>query len=98
MAVKQKETSAPAAEPEMETNTTEQAQEPEAVHIRLFSDNGRYKGDVFVSVNGVNYKIQRGVDVAVPPEVAEVLEHSMEQDGRAAERLAMLENSAAEPK
>jgi len=35
-----------------------------------------YKGDLFVSVNGVNYKIRRGVEVEVPPEVAEVLEHS----------------------
>ena len=44
------------------------------VRIHLFKDNGRYKDDVFVGVNGVNYKIQRGVDVDVPPEVAEVLE------------------------
>ena len=46
------------------------------VRIRLFKDNSRYKGDLFVSVNGVNYKIRRGVEVEVPPEVAEVLEHS----------------------
>ena len=26
------------------------------VRIRLFKDNSRYKGDLFVSVNGVNYK------------------------------------------
>ena len=31
------------------------------VRIRLFKDNSRYKGDLFVSVNGVNYKIRRGV-------------------------------------
>lgn len=31
-----------------------------SVRIRLFQDNGRYKGDLFVSVNGVNYKIRRG--------------------------------------
>ena len=45
------------------------------VRIRLFKDNSRYKGDLFVSVNGVNYKIRRGVEVEVPPAVAEVLEH-----------------------
>ena len=45
------------------------------VRIRLFKDNSRYKGDLFVSVNGVSYKIRRGVEVEVPPEVAEVLEH-----------------------
>ena len=42
------------------------------VRIRLFKDNSRYKGDLFVSVNGVNYKIRRGVEVEVPPAVAEV--------------------------
>ena len=47
----------------------------EMVSIRLFSDNGRYKGDLFVSVNGVNYQIKRGVTVQVPPEVAEVIQH-----------------------
>lgn len=30
----------------------------------------------FVGVNGKAYKIMRGVDVEVPPEVAEVLENS----------------------
>ena len=50
------------------------------VRIRLFKDNSRYKGDLFVSVNGVSYKIRRGVEVEVPPEVAEVLEHSARQD------------------
>ena len=35
--------------------------EEEKVRIRLFKDNGRYKSDLFVSVNGVNYKIRRGV-------------------------------------
>ena len=54
------------------------------VRIRLFKDNSRYKGDLFVSVNGVNYKIRRGVEVEVPPEVAEVLEHSQMQDERTA--------------
>ena len=56
------------------------------VRIRLFKDNSRYKGDLFVSVNGVNYKIRRGVEVEVPPEVAEVLEHSQMQDERPAVR------------
>ena len=46
------------------------------VRIRLFKDNSRYKGDLFVSVNGVNYKIRRGVEVEVPAYVAEVLENS----------------------
>ena len=33
--------------------------EKKNVRIRLFKDNSRYKGDLFVSVNGVNYKIRR---------------------------------------
>ena len=54
--------------------------------IKLFKDNSRYKEDLFVSVNGVNYKIRRGV------EVAEVLEHSQMQDERTAARIAAAEN------
>ena len=53
------------------------------VRIRLFKDNSRYKGDLFVSVNGVNYKIRRGVEVEVPAAVAEVLRHSEEMDNAA---------------
>lgn len=55
--------------------------------IRLFSDGGKYKGDLFVSVNGVNYQIKRGVTVQVPPEVAEVIQHSEEQDAQSAARM-----------
>ena len=60
--------------------------------IKLFKDNSRYKEDLFISVNGVNYKIRRGVEVEVPPEVAEVLEHSQMQDERTAARIAAAEN------
>ena len=52
------------------------------VRIRLFK------------VNGVNYKIRRGVEVEVPPEVAEVLEHSQMQDELTAARIAAAENAA----
>lgn len=65
--------------------------EKKNVRIRLFKDNSRYKGDLFVSVNGVNYKIRRGVEVEVPPEVAEVLEHSQMQDELTAARIAAAE-------
>ncbi len=51
-----------------------------SVKIKLFKDNDRYKGDVFVSVNGRNYQIRRGEEIEVPAEVAEVLEHSQTQD------------------
>ena len=67
--------------------------EKKNVRIRLFKDNSRYKGDLFVSVNGVNYKIRRGVEVEVPPEVAEVLEHSQMQDELTAARIAAAERA-----
>ena len=65
----------------------------EKVRIKLFKDNGRYKGDLFVSVNGVNYKIRRGVEVEVPRAVAEVLEHSQRQDDLTAARIAAAEDA-----
>lgn len=68
----------------------EPEQKEELVTIQLFSDGGRYKGDLFVSVNGVNYQIKRGVRVQVPPAVAEVIQHSQEQDAQSAARLAAI--------
>ena len=68
--------------------------EKKNVRIRLFKDNSRYKGDLFVSVNGVNYKIRRGVEVEVPPEVAEVLEHSIKQDAEAARKSQAMQAAA----
>lgn len=53
------------------------------VPITLFKDNGNYSGDVFVSVNGENYMIRRGVQVDVPDYIAEVLENTRRQDERA---------------
>ena len=66
----------------------------EKVRIKLFKYNGRYKGDLFVSMNGVNYKIRRGVEVEVPRAVAEVLEHSQRQDDLTAARIAAAEDAA----
>ncbi|HIW09784.1 MAG TPA: hypothetical protein H9890_10360 [Candidatus Faecalibacterium intestinigallinarum] len=66
----------------------------EKVRIKLFKDNGRYKSDLFVSVNGVNYQIRRGVEVEVPRSVAEVLEHSQRQDDLTAARIAAAEDAA----
>ena len=68
--------------------------EKKNVRIRLFKDNSRYKGDLFVSVNGDSYLIQRGMDVKVPKAVAEVLEHSQQQDEYTAARIAAAETAA----
>jgi hypothetical protein len=78
-----------------DTADTEKPAEPELVKVKLFKDNRRYKGDVFVSVNGRNYQIQRGVEVEVPAEVAEVLEHSQRQDDLAATKIAEAEEAVA---
>ena len=60
------------------------------VKIKLFKDNNKYSNDVFVGVNGENYLIQRGKTVEVPDYIAEVLEHSMEQDEKTAELISSL--------
>ena len=57
---------------------------PKKVKIKLFKDNGKYKDDVFVAVNGERYQIQRGVPVTVPRYIAAVLEESMRQDEQTA--------------
>ncbi len=61
------------------------------VTVRLFKDSGKYKGDVTVGVNGVFYKIKRGVNVSVPRFVAEILNQSYEQDLLAANMVDQLE-------
>lgn len=93
-----KEKNAPAAQPEEKETTAAQpemkntpATEPKKVKIKLFKDNGRYSGDVFVGVNGRTYLLKRGVELEVPPEVAEVLAHSELQDSLTAERIAQAE-------
>lgn len=60
---------------------------PKMVKIRLFKDNGKYSGDVFVGLNGKGFKIKRGVEVEVPEGVAEILEHSQNQDAKTMERI-----------
>ena len=56
------------------------AEMEEYVEVKLFKDNDKYKDDVFVSVNGENCVIQRGVRVKVKKKFAEVLDHSEHQD------------------
>lgn len=52
----------------------------EPVPVMLIRDNTKYKDDVTVTVNGINYQIQRGVQVMVPRKVALVLERSRNQE------------------
>lgn len=62
--------------------------EKKMVKIKLFKDYGEYRDDVFVSVNGESYLIQRGVEVEVPDYIAEVLEHSAAQDEKTQQLMA----------
>ena len=52
----------------------------EYVEVKLFKDNGKYKDDVFVSVNGENCVIKRGERVKIKRKFAEVLDNSEHQD------------------
>ena len=65
------------------------------VKIKLFKDNYKYKDDVFVAVNGKAWQIQRGKEVEVPEEVAQVLEQSIKQDDDTAN---LIERKSAESK
>lgn len=51
----------------------------EYVEIELFKDNGKYKDDVFVSVNGENCVIKRGEVVKIKRKFAQVLKQSQDQ-------------------
>ena len=57
----------------------------EKVTIQLFKDNGKYKDDVFVQLNGKTWLIKRGIPVTVPRKVALLLDSSQIQDQSAAE-------------
>ncbi len=56
------------------------------------------EGDVYVCVNGKGILIQRGKDVLIDEEYAEVLKHSQKADGIAIRYMAQLEELAAEKK
>ena len=81
------EEKAKAAEAEAEAEIQAKAQREqdaarmeELVEIKLFKDNGKYKDDVFVSVNGETIAIKRGERVKIKRKFAEVLENSDHQD------------------
>lgn len=67
----------------------------ELVPVLLMKDNRRYKDDVTVTLNGINYQIQRGVPVMVPRAVALVLERSRKQELAAQEYLESLKGTVA---
>ena len=70
------------------------AARPETVTMKLFKDNGRYKGDVLASVNGRRFLIQRGVEVEMPYAIAQVIRASQKQDENAALLVSRLRTEA----
>uniref|UniRef100_UPI00402525FA hypothetical protein n=1 Tax=Eubacterium sp. TaxID=142586 RepID=UPI00402525FA len=64
----------------------------EKVTIKLFKDNGKYKDDLTVTVNGITYQIQRGKTVEVPRYIADVIAQSERQDTQTANMLEKLVN------
>ena len=89
------EAEAPITQAEAEAPIAEDKPEMrKMVRIHLFKDSTRYNAPLFVGVNGQTYLVQRGVDVEVPPEVAEVLAHSQAQDAAARERMEKMQAEA----
>ena len=62
----------------------------EYVTFELFKDDDKYKDDVYVSVNGSNCVIQRGVPVRIKRKFAMELAKSQQEDMRTAARIALL--------
>jgi hypothetical protein len=64
----------------------------EKVKISLFKDNGLYKDDVIVTINGKNWQIKRGVEVEVPAFVAKVLDNAKKQQEVADKYISSMAN------
>ena len=67
-------------EEQKKVEENEKAYWNELVKVKLFKDNNKYKDDVFVSVNGENCVIKRGIEVEIKRKFAAVLENSDLQD------------------
>lgn len=65
----------------------------EEVEIELFKDNGKYKDDLFVAVNGVGILIPRGKKVKVKRKYALAIEDSIKQNNNA---IAFMESKQKE--
>lgn len=56
----------------------------EYVSVRLFKDNGKYKDDLLVCVNGESCLIQRGVTVQIKRKFLWAIQNQMRQDASTA--------------
>jgi hypothetical protein len=60
--------------------------------VHLPRATGKQENFLFVSLNGKNYQIQRGVNVEVPLPVAEIIEEAQRAEDRAAAYADALHN------
>ncbi len=67
-------------EEQKKANEERKAYLNELVEVRLFKDNNKYKDDVYVSINGENCVIKRGIPVKIKRKFALLLETSDIQD------------------
>ncbi len=56
----------------------------EYVSVQLFKDNGKYKDDLLVCVNGETCLIQRGVTVQIKKKFLWAIQNQMKQDASTA--------------
>ena len=76
-----------------ETKATEEIQVKDAVEAVPWKEEVKFmapldgeKGDIFVALNGHNYRIKRGEEVTIPKPIFEVLKNSTEMDQLAMRR------------
>ena len=61
--------------------------EKETVKIKLFRDDYRYKRPLYVSINGRNWLIPRGVEVELPKYVADFIDNLAKEEAEIQERI-----------
>ena len=82
------EVNTPLVLPDPAITPTVPYEETEYVKVRLFRDEYRYKAPLYVSINGRNWLIKRGVEVTLPKYVADFIEQQMTEETAIWERVA----------
>jgi hypothetical protein len=82
------EVNTPLVLPDPAITPTVPYEEKEFVKVRLFRDEYRYKQPLYVSINGRNWLIKRGVEVTLPKYVADFIEQQMQEEAAIWERVA----------
>lgn len=61
------------------------------VEVKLFQDTGKYAEPLTVVLNGKIWRLERGVPLKVPKDVAEIIEHSEYQNNMTARMIVQKE-------